>query len=307
MAIRAHTVPRFYLGGFVAPESEGNSDPYVWIGALATGEVKRRSPKNVSISPGLYDGPGGFDDADASIEVHLSKIESAAAPAIRKFAATGMKEDSAVCPEIWRFLAWQAARTPAWMELEQEWANEWNPNTIAPVVEPPPEGFFDIKDRIRSCCLREPNSGEIHEVVGLEEFRAYRQQGWQWILRPADRLESLHLQAWYFQVRHFPRLSWTRLDAPDNEWFITSDRAVAWLVDGCADTPPSALRHPAAQLVAPLTRTTALVGVHGAKPLHVTPREVNRFIAAAASTWIAGPTLAIVEQAIQDRAGAMEL
>ena len=49
------------------------------------------------------------------------------------------------------------------------------------------------------------------------------------VLRRDDHLEMLHLQAWYFQVRHFPRLSWVRLDAPAGEWFITSDRGVAWL------------------------------------------------------------------------------
>ena len=56
MATRAHTVPRFYLGGFAAPESEGTADPFVWLGSLTTGEVKRRSPKNISIVRGLYDG-----------------------------------------------------------------------------------------------------------------------------------------------------------------------------------------------------------------------------------------------------------
>jgi hypothetical protein len=50
-------------------------------------KIRRRSPKNISIARGLYDGPGGFDETGASIEAHLAKIESAAAPAIRKFAA----------------------------------------------------------------------------------------------------------------------------------------------------------------------------------------------------------------------------
>ena len=50
-ATRAHTVPKFYLRGFVAPESEASSnacvDPYVWLGSLTSGEIKRRSPKNI--------------------------------------------------------------------------------------------------------------------------------------------------------------------------------------------------------------------------------------------------------------------
>jgi hypothetical protein len=105
-ATRAHTVPKFYLQGFVAPESETSSDPFVWLGSLATGEIKRRSPKNISIARGLYDGPGGFDQPGASIEAHLAKIESAAAPAIRKFVATEPGEGANPPPEIWRFLSW---------------------------------------------------------------------------------------------------------------------------------------------------------------------------------------------------------
>jgi hypothetical protein len=64
-ATRAHTVPKFYLRGFVAPESEVGADPFVWLGSLMTGEIKKRSPKNISIASGLYDGLGGFDKPNA--------------------------------------------------------------------------------------------------------------------------------------------------------------------------------------------------------------------------------------------------
>lgn len=287
MATRGHTVPRFYLAGFAAPESEGSADPFVWLGSLTTGEVKRRSPKNVSITRGLYDGAGAFDDPAKSIEAHLSQIESAAASAIREFISTELVEGNNPPPEIWRFLAWQAARTPGWLEREQEWVNDWDPDTETEVVEPPPEGFGNIKDRARRHCVEDPRSGESREVADFDELKAYRRRGWKWVLRQDDHLELMHMQAWYFQVRHFPRLSWLRLNTPGNEWFITSDRVVTWLADGLADTPPAALRHPAAQVVAPLTRKTALVGRHETQRLNVTPREVNRFVASTASSWVA--------------------
>ena len=70
------------------------------------------------------------------------------------------------------------------------------------------------------------------------------------------------------------------------------------MADGYADTPPAALRHPTAQVVASLTRKVVLVGRNETHKLNVTPREVNRFIACAASGWIAGPTKIVVEQAI---------
>ena len=172
------------------------------------------------------------------------------------------------------------------------------------MVESPPEGINSIAEKIRGTCLENPDTGERLNAKDFDEFKAYRKRGWKWALCSEDKLELLHMQAWYFQVRHFPRLSWVRLNAPGEEWFITSDRGVAWLADGYADTPPAALRHPTAQVVAPLTRKVALVGRNETNKLHVTPREVNRFIASAASEWVAGPTKSVIEQAIRDRASA---
>ncbi len=299
-ATQAHTVPKFYLRGFVAPEPKNGLGPFVWLGSLTTGEIKQRSPKSISIAPGLYDGPGGFDEPGASIEAHLAKIEGAAAVAIAKFVATEPRAETVVPSEIWRFLAWQAARTPGWMKVEEEWIYKWNPNVDIPLVETPPEGINGIRDRVRAYCLENPDTGERRKVMDTDEFKTYFKNGWKWVLRSDDKLELLHMQAWYFQVRHFPHLSWVRLDAPDDEWFITSDRGVAWVADGCADTPPAALRHPIAQVVAPLTRKVALVGRNETHKLQVTPREVNRFIASAASDWVAGPTKSVIEQAIRD-------
>jgi hypothetical protein len=303
MATQAHTVPRFYLRGFVDPvsESKPNLDPFLWVGSLASGEIKRKAPRNISIVPSLYDGPEGFSDSAISLEAHLGNIESAAAFAIRKLAASYSGDSTTVPAEVWRFLAWQAARTPGWMGLEEGWANEWLPGSAEDVLEPPPEGFHEISDRARPLCVEDPETGLRREVVNAGEFEAYRKRGWKWVLRRDDHLEMLHLQAWYFQVRHFPRLSWTRLDAPTDEWFITSDRGVAWLADGYADTPPSALRHPTVQVVAPLTRRLALVGRNETSKLEVTPRQINRFMAFATSNWVAGPTKDAVETALADR------
>jgi hypothetical protein len=308
-ATRAHTVPRFYLRGFVAPESEGvaKMDPFVWLGSLTTSDIGRRSPKNISTEIGYYDGPGGFESADASIERHLSRIESEAAVAIAKFAASPIEEGFTVAQEIWRFISWQAARTPAWFELIEDWIYHSNSKDEAEMAEPPPEGIEKIRDRIRSLCVENPDTGECIEVTSSEDFAAYRERGWKWIMRSEDRLEMLHMQAWYFQVRHFPRLSWARLNAPDTDWFITSDRGVSWVADGYADTPPAALRHPSAVVVAPLTRKVALVGRHGTGRLEVTPRQVNQLVAALATRWIAGPSEVVVAEAIRDRSSAHRL
>jgi hypothetical protein len=301
---QAHTVPRFYLRGFVAPEPKNGIGPFLWVGSVRTGEINQRSPKSLSISPGFYDGPGGFEHAGASIEEHLGKIESAAATAIRKFVALAPGTTGTLPTEISRFLEWQAARTPGWMELEAKWIYNSDQDVVVPVAESPPEGIEAIRDRCRSCLMEDPKTGERREVRDAEELRAHKKVGWKQVLRLDDKLELLHMQAWYFQVRHFPRLSWVRLDAPENDFFITSDRAVAWIVDGCIDTPPAALRHPTTQVLAPLTRKVALIGKHGSDKLNFTAREVNRRIACTASKWLAGPTKEAVEQALGDRSAA---
>ncbi|WP_442957820.1 DUF4238 domain-containing protein [Polaromonas sp.] len=115
MATRAHTVPRFYLSNFVSPESERVKDPFAWVATISDGEIKRRAPRNLSIVRGFYDGPGCFEDANASLETHLSKIEWAAASAIKRFIALPRSSGGPVGPEIWRLLAWQAACTPGWL------------------------------------------------------------------------------------------------------------------------------------------------------------------------------------------------
>ena len=76
---------------------------------------------------------------------------------------------------------------------------------------------------------------------------------------------------------------------------------MSWLADGYADTPPAALRDPTAQVFAPLTRGLALVGRHETSRLDVTPRQVNQFVAFAASNWVAGPTSDTIEIALNDR------
>ena len=67
MNTRAHTDPRFYLNGFVAKPEAPAHDPYLYVGNIATGDIKRRSPKNQSISRGINDGIGAFPAATTSI------------------------------------------------------------------------------------------------------------------------------------------------------------------------------------------------------------------------------------------------
>lgn len=301
MATRAHTVPKFQLEGFCSSDARNGRTPALWVGSLSTGEIKQRAPSNLGIARGLYDGPGAFEDITASMEAHLQKIENNAAIAIRRLATSKIGSETPG-PEIWRFISWQAARTPGWMEVEQQWIDELGWEPLSEVVEPPPPGDEKIKDRERPILLEDPRTGDQREVLNSSDVREHLRNGWKWVVRSDDKLEMLHMQAWYFQQRHFPRLSWVLLRPPNDEDFIVSDRGVSWIVDGYADTLPSALRDPAAEVIAPLTRKLVLIGKGTASPMPLTPREVNLRTAFAASHWIAGPTELVVQQAMNDRA-----
>ena len=83
---------------------------------------------------------------------------------------------------------------------------------------------------------------------------------------PQNFLESVHIQAYYFQVRFFPRFHWFTLRPPKGDFFVIADRAVGWAADGYVDAPPSCLRDPSAYVLAPISRNLVLVGRHITDP-----------------------------------------
>ncbi len=121
----------------------------------------------------------------------------------------------------------------------------------------------------------------------------------------ANFLEGVHVQAYYFQERFFPRLKWSCLYAPKNEYFVIADRAVGWAADGYINAPPSCLRDPSAYVLAPLSRGLTLVGKHSDKKWQVSPGKINAVLACWAHEWIAGPTEATVQSALVARRTAL--
>lgn len=173
-------------------------------------------------------------------------------------------------------------------ELMAEWMCDTGTGEL---VEPPPDGFDRIPLIGRQHVLTGPD-GETTTTADPTEMTALFAQGWSPTLSATDFSELVHLNAWYFQVRHFPRLSWVVATAPaSSPGFVIGDRPVLWRVGTQYDLPPSVLRLPEAMVYAPLTNRRALIGHHllVSPPTTVTPAEVNHATAAAAQRWIAGP------------------
>jgi hypothetical protein len=300
MGDRQHYVSQFHLRGFLDPEASGSPDPWLWVGGCKDGTIVRRSPKNFAWSRGLFDGPA---HRESTVERLLSEeVEGPAAFALRTLAGRPQGCRSPIPPEVSRYLAWAAARSLPMRQLFQDWIDKLPVADDIDYVEPPPDGFDQIRAVSRAHSMHHPTKG-VRDHVPSEDVERLRREGWRLRIGKDDFPELVHLQAWYFQVRFFPRMRWIILDAPPNRFFVISDRPVVWGFTGFNDPPPRFLRHPNVQLFATLTRSIALFAHHpsAGPPDAITPGAVNKVIASAAHEWVAGPTPQIVAEALSQR------
>lgn len=304
VSARHHYVSLFHLRQFVDPASESEQTPWVWHGSIPDGPVKRRSPKRVGTGRAAFDGPGGLRDRTRTIESFLShEVESPAAAALREMCARPSGSGGDLPAELSRYLAWAAARSEPMRTLEAQWAASVNPDSEN-YVEPAPEWIAENAIVPRAIRLKHPTEGArvLPPEHNAEDVRVLMRDGW--FPDPEDRdnfLEMVHIQAWYFQRRFFPRLKWHTLHAPPGQQFVIGDRAVGWAADGMIDAPPSALRHPTAYVLAPLSRDLVLVGRHTTDRWYVTPAQINQIVAAWSHEWIVGPSETVVEEALIHR------
>jgi hypothetical protein len=254
----------------------------------------------------MFDGPGCLADRDATIESFLAnEVEGPAAKAMRELCRQPAGSIGELPPALMRYLAWAAARSLAMQTLENSWVGQVFGHH-SELAELPPEGLLNATESQREVQMLHPMLGPRLFPAGSDFEQAAREG---WFPDMSDRtnfLESIHIQAYYFQVRFFPRLKWFALHAPEGEFFVVADRAVGWVADGCIDAPPSSLRHQSAYVLAPISKTLLLVGKHATERWFVTPAQVNAVIARWAQVWIAGPTEATVRSALENRRLALE-
>jgi hypothetical protein len=306
MGAQHHYVSKFHLRQFIDPDSLSQQDPWLWQGFVPDGPVKRRAPKNVGTRTLMFDGPGGLADRESTLESFLAnEVEGPAAGAMRDVCLRPRGSGGDLPPALTRYLAWAAARSLPMQQLFKEWVAARFADADRQMAEPPPEGLMTATDPKRDVRMVHPSLGTRTFPHGSDLEAAIR-DGWTPDYDdPANFLESVHIQAHYFQTRFFPRLKWFTLHAPDGEFFVMADRAVGWAADGYVNAPPSCLRDPSAYVLAPISRSLVLVGRHQAELWNVTPAQVNAVIAAWAHEWIVGPTEQVVTSAIAARREAL--
>jgi hypothetical protein len=249
----------------------------------------------------MFDGPGGLADRDATLENFLAReVEGPAAEAMREVCSWPLGTAGELPPALTRYLAWAAARSLPMQTLDHFWAEEGFGRGDE-IVEPPPEGLLKASESQRDVQMLHPALGCRVFPAGSDFDRATAEGWFPDMGEKMNFLESVHIQAHYFQVRFFPAFKWFALHAPEREFFVIADRAVGWAANGCIDAPPSCLRDPSAYVLAPISRSLLLVGRHSREEWRVTTGQVNAVIACWAHDWIAGPTRATVELALGAR------
>jgi hypothetical protein len=301
LAAQHHYVSKFHLNHFVDPDSLTTKDPWLWQGFVPDGPVKRRAPQNVGTANLMFDDPGGLADRNATLENFLAReVEGPAAEAMREVCCRASASGGELPVALTRYLAWAAARSLPMQTLAHFWA-EKGFGRGSEVVEPPPEGLLKASDSVRDVQMVHPTLGCRIFPAGSKNESAVA-EGWFPDMRERmNFLEGVHIQAYYFQERFFPRFKWFTLRPPKGEFFVIADRAVGWAADGYIDAPPSCLRDPSAYVLAPISRNLLLVGRHTTEEWQVTPRRINAVIACWAHDWIAGPTQETVESALEAR------
>ena len=244
--------------------------------------------------------PDGPRSNAKALETHLAQeVERDAARALAALASSDVGSTD-LPPAIGRYLAWAAARSAPMRDLYVNWIRN---SADGEVIEGPPDGFNDIKMVARGLRFDNYATGESLLVDDPDHGTELINAGWIWDVSAEDFEEIIRLQAWYLQVRFFPRLKWHVLRPPKGGSFVIADRPVVWGFAHDVTVPPTLLRHPEVQLFAPLTRSLALFAqnAEARTPDRISPSDVNRAMAMAASEWIAGASEAVVRDAIRLR------
>jgi hypothetical protein len=107
-----HTIPEFYLRGFLDPNAPAGQEPYLWFHTHPECKWRRRSPKNLSTLPNYYSVPGEGGKFDHAAEHFLQQIENDAAIVIREAINRDRIIDIAGRQALARFIASMWFRVP---------------------------------------------------------------------------------------------------------------------------------------------------------------------------------------------------
>ena len=175
-------MPQFYLRAFRDPNVPEEKEPWIWVIDFKERKIERRAPKNIGKAANYYAFPEVETAGGEPVEAILSRIESAAAPALKRLLASNdgalEGQDRA---DLLFFMAFFAVRVPFFRNTLEKFAA--NVARMLLQVSASHSGYFEQT-------LREALKGK--EDLTLDKIEELR----RWVLDESN-----------YNIRTSPKLS----------------------------------------------------------------------------------------------------
>ena len=225
-----HYLPQFYLKGF-CPAGD------LWVHDRERDASRKLTPKTVAVKKGFYAVRGPEGELDyAEVEGRLGKVESQAAPAIRKLDAGGTLEFGEHYAVV-MFAALLKYRTTAFERQSTEFGELFSdPEAAKEMLAPSVEGT-------RTLLERAGYSGEYLPEMARMVYEHIREHGVGYQPGPNARLEQM-LQGTHELGTELMLGPLTVARAPEGSGFITADDPYAVMAAQGAQYPPDIMGQP---------------------------------------------------------------
>lgn len=246
-----HTVPRFYLQGFIDPRLEALGQEMLWV--YEPGKEPRKSaPRKVAKEKDFYLLEGDEKRKRVDIEDMLQRLEDVSAPQLRKLSAGDLSLSPQERGEFAGFVALMFTRVPFYHDAADRMAAEkYRQFAKATAVIPNAleEAFIKLYEKETGETL-DMNPQEVHDFLLSDQY-TFEQTSRAWTIR--KMFEGM--------LRIMPileRMKWTLLESTGGVSFLTSDNPVA-LYDPSPPSPYAFAASPHSEVTFPISRKFCLL------------------------------------------------
>lgn len=215
--MRQHTVPTFYLKGFVDPASAQSKDPYLWVVDIEEKRVYRRAPENVGRKSGFYD----WEDLlnVPGYEEHLSLIETRAAKVFRKLRSGEFNLSNKEKYHLCYFIAFQISRT-------ERFRNNINTG-VTENIKKKIQNLTQDSDQIQSALNEYPNCDK--DSLSVKDIRIFIEKDEFSINVKKDFLMGVAIELALKLIPVVGATKWSIFLSPGKQGFVTTDQGIAML------------------------------------------------------------------------------
>lgn len=261
-------MPQFYLRVFRDPNVPEGKEPWIWVADFKERKIERRAPKNIGKAANYY----AFPEVEAAgvepVEAMLSRIESAAAPALKRLLASNDSvlegQDRA---DLLFFMAFFGVRVPFFRNTIEKFAANVA-RMLLQVSASHPEYFEQT--------LREALKGK--EDLTLEEIEELR----QWVLDESNyniRTSPKLSIAMGFETAMetiypiFDQMRWVLVRPSGDLRFITGDTPATWVDPTLAPPFSYGLAARNVEVTFPVSPGACLLGTWGGPTRSISAKD----------------------------------